>query len=62
MKTPTTSSNIDSVAQVCVDQCKTKDIEDPVEILRCAQSLIVTGRQLEIQDVSVNVAGATHFI
>ena len=39
--------SVDSLAKRCVNYCKANGIENPVEVLRYAQSLIVTGRPLE---------------
>ena len=46
----------------CVNYSKSNGIENPVEILRYAQSLIVTGRPLDVQDVTVSLGGETKFI
>ena len=41
------------VAEHCVKYCKENGIENPVEILRIAQKLIVTGRPLDVTDPTV---------
>lgn len=45
---------LESVVCDCVDYCKSNDITNPVEILRYVQSCIVTGRPLDVQDVTVS--------
>ena len=57
----TTGTKIDCYTD-CVNYCKSNGIENPVEILRYAQSLIVTGRPLDVQDVTVSLDGETSFI
>ena len=57
----TTGTKIDCYTD-CVNYCKSNGIENPVEILRYAQSLIVTGRPLDVQDVTVSLDGETNFI
>ncbi|XP_028414357.1 uncharacterized protein LOC114537514 [Dendronephthya gigantea] len=56
------SSTIDEVAKKCIDYCKKRKIEDPIEILRVLQQFIVTGRQLDIQDPSDCLEGDTNYI
>ena len=53
---------LESVACDCVDYCKSNDITNPVEILRYVQSCIVTGRPLDVQDVTVSLEGETSYI
>ena len=55
--------NIDSLIQQTVDECiETDKINNPVEILRHLQKVIVTGRALDITDVSQPLDGETNFI
>ena len=54
--------SVDFLAEHCVNYCKSNGIENPVEILRYAQSLIVTGRPLDVQDITVSLEGETNFI
>lgn len=54
--------SVDSLAKRCVNYCKANGIENPVEVLRYAQSLIVTGRPLDVRDVTVSLEGETNFI
>lgn len=50
------------VAEHCVKYCKENGIENPVEILRIAQKLIVTGRPLDVTDPTVCLEGETSYI
>lgn len=43
-----------------INQCK--DCDNPVEILRVAQKIIVTGRILDVHDTSESLEGETNFI
>ena len=58
----TEDPSVDLLAKRCVNYCRTNGIENPVEILRYAQSLIVRGRPLDVQDVSESLEGETNFI
>ena len=58
----TKNQPVDLLAKDCVNYFKSIGIENPVEILRYVQSLIVTGRPLDVQDVTVSVEGETNFI
>lgn len=42
--------------------CQENSIVDPVEILRKIQQEMVTGRPLEIEDVSQYIEGDTNFV
>ena len=56
-------SGIDhDIVQQCIDYCREKKIEDPVEILRVAQQFIVTGRQLEVISLTECLEGETNYI
>lgn len=58
-------SGINSVISKAINYCFTHDINDPTEILRYMQSVIVTGRKLEAIDDAVlflHSEGATNFI
>lgn len=50
------------VAEHCDKYCKEHGIENPVEILRIAQELIVTGRPLDVRDPTVCLEGETNYI
>ena len=45
-----------------IEHCKTKDLNNPVEILKYMQARLVQGRPLEIEDVTQCISGATNFI
>ena len=45
-----------------IERCKTKDLNNPVEILKYMQTRLVQGRSLEIEDVTQCISGATNFI
>ena len=58
-------SGINSVISKAINYCFTHDINDPTEILRYMQSVIVTGRKLEAIDDAVlflHSEGDTNFI
>lgn len=50
----TENQSVDLLAEDCVNYCTSNGIENPVEILRHAQSLIVTARPLDVQDTTVS--------
>ena len=58
----TEDQSVDLIAKRCVNYCRANGIDNPVEILRYAQSLIVSGRPLDVQDVSETPEGETNFI
>jgi len=58
----TEDPSVDLLAKRCVNYCRANGIENPVEILRYAQSVIVSGRPLDVQDVSESLEGETNFI
>ena len=45
-----------------IEHCKTKDLNNPVEILKYIQTRLAQGRPLEIEDVRQCISGATNFI
>ena len=45
-----------------IEHCKTKDLNNSVEILKYIQTRLVQGRPLEIEDVTQCIGGATNFI
>ena len=45
-----------------IEHCKTKDLNNPVEILKYMQTRLVQGRPLEIEDVTQCISGATNVI
>ena len=54
--------NIDKKIVDIIEHCKTKDLNNPVEILKYMQTRLVQGRPLEIEDVTQCISGATNFI
>ena len=66
--TPTSSNvdneklTVDEVTEKTVQYCRKNDINNPVEILRCLQLHMVTGRALEIEFPHEEQAGETNFI
>ena len=53
---------VDDLATKVVGYCTSHNIEDPVEILRYFQKIMVEGRALGIQDVSSVEEGETNLI
>ena len=53
---------MDLLAKRCVNYCRANGIENPVEILSYAQSLIVSGKPLDVQNAFENEEGETKFI
>ena len=53
---------VDEVAEKTVQYCRKNNINDPVEILRCLQLYMVTGRALEVEFAHVEQSGETNFI
>ena len=45
-----------------IEYCKSHNVEDAVEILRCLQNIMVEGRALSIQDPTSFDDGETNFI
>lgn len=58
------SSEVDDVVKECVSYCKAQNISDPVSILKIFQKMIVTGRDLDINEESrtTSLSGETNFI
>ena len=55
-------SIVNKVADEVVQLCEEKNISDPVEILRCLQQHMVTGRQREVENISEANEGDTSYI
>ena len=55
-------SELEKAVHSCIDYCLEKSIENPVEILRCAQRFLLCGRPLDVTDPSVTLEGETNFI
>ena len=66
--TPSTSNSdddkmtVDEVVEKTVQYCRKNDINNPVEILRCLQLNMVTGRALEVEFAHEEKVGETNFI
>lgn len=66
--TPSTTNSdddkmtVDEVVEKTVQYCRKNDISNPVEILRCLQLNMVTGRALEVEFAHEEKAGETNFI
>lgn len=57
-----THSAIKAIIESAITYCLSQDIQNPVEMLRYLQSVVVTGRKLEIEDTTQCVEGETNFI
>ena len=55
-------AKVDDLATKIVGYCTSHNIEDPIEILRYFQKIMVEGRALGIQDVSCVEEGETNII
>ena len=53
---------VDEVVEKTVQYCRKNDISNPVEILRCMQLNMVTGRALEVEFAHEEKPGETNFI
>lgn len=53
---------VDEVVKKTVQYCRKNDISNPVEILRCMQLNMVTGRALEVEFAHEEILGETNFI
>ncbi|CAC5407180.1 unnamed protein product [Mytilus coruscus] len=56
------SVGIQDIIKNCIEYCREKNIQDPVEIVKKMQLEIVTGRPLEISNISEELTGQTTFI
>lgn len=54
--------SVDEVVNKTVHYCQTHDVHNPVEILRCFQRNIVTGRELEVESAHEPTEGETNYI
>lgn len=54
--------SVDEVVEKAVQYCRKNDINNPVEILRCLQLNMVTGRALEVEFAHEEKTGETNFI
>ena len=55
-------SELQKAVHSCIDYCLERSIENPVEILRCAQHFLLCGRPLDVTDPSAPLDGETNFI
>ena len=70
MSTDTILNSENKIKDIIIDKeivditehCKTKDLNNPVEILTYMQTRLIQGRHLEIEDVAQCITGATNFI
>ena len=70
MSTDTILNSENKIKDIIIDKeivditehCKTKDLNNPVEILKYMQTRLIQGRHLEIEDVAQCISGATNFI
>ena len=56
------TKNVEQLAKDCVKYCKEHEITDPIEILRQAQKIPVTGCKLHPTDETEFLEGETGFI
>ena len=54
--------NIEEVVATAIDYCLSHTIQDSVEMLRYLKIVIVTGRNLEIEDTSQMLEGETNCV
>lgn len=55
-------ASLDDAVTKVINYCIGRNVSDPVEVLRCIQKEVVTGRPLEIVDVGESVEGDTNFM
>lgn len=55
-------SELQKAVHSCIDYCLESSIENPVEILKCAQRFLLCGRPLDVTDPSAPLDGETNFI
>ena len=56
------SRSVDNIAKEAIEHCQKNGIENPLEILRYVQGVMVCGRALEVEDVGQCSEGDTNFI
>ena len=54
--------DVNNITKEAVNYCRENGIENPIEILRYLQKVIVCGRALEVQDITDCNKGETNFI
>lgn len=62
MKTCNHTESISNIVVKAIKYCNENYIEDPVEILKYLQSVLVTGRKLDIVDLTEALEGDTNYI
>ncbi|CAH3018815.1 unnamed protein product [Porites evermanni] len=55
-------ANLEAAVGECISICKKDNVCNPVEILRCAQKLIVQGRPLDVNSPDQPLDGETNFV
>ena len=55
-------ANLEAAVAECISICKKDNVCNPVEILRCAQKLIVQGRPLDVNSPDQPLDGETNFV
>ena len=55
-------ANLEAAVAECISICKKDNVCNPVEILRCAQKLIVQGRLLDVNSPDQPLGGETNFV
>jgi hypothetical protein len=56
------NDTVDEVANTTIEYCLDNDVHNPVEILRCFQKNMVTGRELDVEHAHEVQEGETNFI
>ena len=54
--------DIEIAAAECLNTCKSHNVSNPIEILKCAQNYIVQGRPLDVFSPSQPLDGETNFV
>lgn len=54
--------SLEEAIKTTIDHCKENNIENPVEVLKYMQKMVVTGRPLEIENPDEALEGETNFI
>ena len=54
--------DIETAAAECLNSCKSHNVSNPIEILKCAQNYIVQGRPLDVFSPSRSLNGETNFV
>jgi len=54
--------DLETATAECISTCKKRDLNNPVEILKCAQKFILQGRPLDVTSLSEPLDGETNFV